>query len=60
MNRWIETALTGSIIRVVLTLLVGIFIGLKFPEGVKLTCTLADTLDVAITLCEDQTTNGNM
>jgi hypothetical protein len=50
--------LTKSALRVILTLLVGIFIGFKFPEGVKITCTVSNILDVPVELCEKEKING--
>lgn len=46
-----EKILTKSAIRVLLTLLVGLFIGIKFPEGVQVACTVADILAVKIESC---------
>lgn len=54
----IENIVATSVIRVILTLAVGIFIGIKFPEGVKITCTLAETLNQNIELCN--TKDGNL
>jgi len=48
----IDKLLTKSAIRVILTLLVGVFIGIKFPEGKQVTCTVADVLNVNIQQCE--------
>jgi fucose permease len=42
-----------SAIRVILTLLVGIFIGIKFPEGVQIACTVADVIGSEVELCDD-------
>jgi uncharacterized membrane protein len=50
-----EKIAVSSALRVILTLLVGIFIGVKFPEGVQITCTVADILNVEVSLCENGT-----
>jgi hypothetical protein len=44
---------TKSALRVILTLLVGIFVGIKFPEGVEITCTIADIIGTDVELCDD-------
>ena len=45
----------SSGLRVILTLLVGVFIGMKFPEGVQVACTVAEVLAVEVDLCTDGT-----
>lgn len=47
----LKSVLTNSALRVILTLLVGLFIGLKAPEGVKLICTISEVLAVHIEQC---------
>jgi fucose permease len=50
----IEKIAVKSAIRVILTLLVGFFVGIKFPEGVKIACTVAGVTGTEIELCEEQ------
>jgi hypothetical protein len=54
-KKLITNIATKSAIRIVLTLLVGIFIGVKFPEGTKVVCTIAEVLQTDIDLCENAT-----
>lgn len=49
----LQKLLTKSAVRVILALLVGLFIGIKFPEGVTVTCTVAQVLDVEIEQCQN-------
>jgi hypothetical protein len=48
----LKNLLTKQAIRVILSLLVGLFIGLKSPEAVDLVCTVADVLSVDVQQCE--------
>jgi fucose permease len=52
MKKLLEKVVTKSALRVILTLLVGLFIGIKFPEGVKIACTVAEITSIEIELCE--------
>jgi hypothetical protein len=47
-----ERIAVKSAIRVILTLTIGVFVGIKFPEGVDIACQVAETLDYQIDLCE--------
>ena len=40
-----------SALRVALVLLVAFFIAIKFPEGVKVACSMADVLAVKVEAC---------
>lgn len=51
-DKIIAKLLTRSALRVIFSLLVGLFIGLKIPEGAEITCTIADILQVEVEACE--------
>lgn len=50
----LETLATKSAIRVVLTLLVALFIAIKFPQGVQVACSMANALEVKIQACLEE------
>jgi hypothetical protein len=52
-SKILEKVATRSAIRVVITLLVGVFVGIKFPEGVQVACSIADVMGVEVELCDD-------
>ena len=43
----------NSALRVALVLLVALFIAIKFPEGVKIACSMAEVLAVQVDACGD-------
>jgi hypothetical protein len=53
MKKMLEKVAYNSAIRVILSLFVGLFVGLKFPEGVQVACTVADVLAIEIDLCKN-------
>lgn len=47
----LKKLITSSAIRVILSLLVGLFIGLKMPEAVDITCKVAEVLNTPVENC---------
>lgn len=47
----LERILTKSALRVILSLAIGVAIGLKSPEAVDVLCSVANVLDVSVEMC---------
>ena len=47
-----EKLLTRSALRVLLSVIVGLALGLKMPELASIACTVGDTLNIAIEACK--------
>ena len=52
----LEKIAVNSALRVILTLLIGFFVGIKFPEGIQIACAIAEATSTEVELC----TNGTL
>jgi lipopolysaccharide/colanic/teichoic acid biosynthesis glycosyltransferase len=50
-QRFFDRVAVRTGLKVILTLLVAAFFAIKFPEGVKIACTIAETLEITINQC---------
>lgn len=51
LDNLLEKIAVKSALRVAVILLVALFVALKFPEGIKVTCSMAEVLNIEVQTC---------